>query len=58
MTCWLHVVLLLPAGDNIFVNLKARRSLDQAPNVLNHYDKVPRHHMPGMHWYHPHRTGR
>eukprot|EP00775_Hariotina_reticulata_P008464 gene8464-8648_t len=52
-----NTALTYKGGDNVFLDIKARRSLDQAPNVLNFNVKLPRHHMPGIHWYHPHREG-
>ena len=45
-------------GDNIFVTLRSRASAKEAPQVLPFTSEpLPAYHLPGLHWYHPHKHG-
>ncbi|GAB4816408.1 hypothetical protein N2152v2_003454 [Parachlorella kessleri] len=44
-------------GDNIFINLPAKPTLDAEPASILFGGAVPQTHMPGLHWYHPHKHG-
>lgn len=44
-------------GDNSFVTIPARTKPEDTPKSLTYYTNVPKDHLPGMHWYHPHKHG-
>jgi hypothetical protein len=58
---------MLPAGvydqnktayegqDNIFVVVPARKSPADAAATLNFSSNLKKEHLPGLHWYHPHK---
>lgn len=37
-------------GDNVFVNVEAKKRPEDAPKVLNVNSGISRDHMPGYHW--------
>ncbi|KAI8477153.1 MAG: hypothetical protein J3K34DRAFT_455469 [Monoraphidium minutum] len=44
-------------GDNVFFTLPARASTSELPQSRLFNLKIPRNHLPGLHWYHPHQHG-
>lgn len=46
-------------GDNIFLVLKGRsQEAENSPGESNvFYGRLPDDHLPGIHWYHPHKHG-
>lgn len=43
--------------DNIFINVPARKKPSDAPASLDFSSNIFREHLPGIHWYHPHKHG-
>jgi hypothetical protein len=41
--------------DNVFVVVPARKSLSDPPATLNFFSTLLKEHLPGMHWFHPHK---
>jgi hypothetical protein len=41
--------------DNIFVVVPAKKSPSDAPSKLDFVANTLKEHLPGLHWYHPHK---
>jgi FtsP/CotA-like multicopper oxidase with cupredoxin domain len=44
-------------GDNVFVSIPAKTDPSQEPSSLVYKVDTEGSHMPGLHWYHPHKHG-
>lgn len=46
-----------PGSENIFIDLPPRPDASTPPRTLTITSRLPREHMPGLHWGHPHTHG-
>lgn len=44
-------------GDNIFLSLKGKKKSTDKASVLTLTSSLPKDHLPGVSWYHPHEHG-
>eukprot|EP00884_Botryococcus_braunii_P015521 jgi/Botrbrau1/2652/Bobra.0203s0004.4 len=54
---WYSMQLRYGGGDNVFARVLPRESPTDPPNFLTYNYSIPKDHMPGIHWYHPHSHG-